>query len=459
MIEVNEVGVGIWMGPSALSSAVPPGEGYYSATYGPDEAFMANFNDGKTGTIELAGSNLQENELRRYINADGLGAGPARWSFGFAERKSLSKIFIKYRKRLLALGTRFRENENAAPLSGGSDEVVCLWEITLPTDEQEFAVAAQVYQDLWVLYDSVTDVESTVRPVDMRTVFGRADDPLTGEERIQEYLYISRDDGKVFSFDGVTVREEVDLGSDQLVKLGIFNGIGVLAIGRESPGTGFAGESTTSTVRFLDAPGGTWTTIAPPDVLQVTDMIGFGGAVYIACTGLRDGAIPTWTGNRIYKFDGAAFTYFEFVVGQPLRPDLYGAFSFFTHLGKLFVISTVPKNYYVTQRVSDANWTDLPNLLNFFQDFEGTVDWALPVGDAVYVGGVWTEISIGGLPTGAPDMNSKAAIMKLTNLSIVDGPTYQAVWYNTIPLEVGPTVGTEALVIMPEDIVLNDEEF
>jgi len=461
MIEVEEIGVGLLLTPSFADGAT---YGHSGSTIFPGNMQLAVFNEYKApGTVSYdayADREDQRGDFRRYNDELLLDApkkpGDATFaSVTYPMPRSGSVIdypfvgtltsAIKYRKRILQFGTRER------PQDDDEDDVrtwACLWEVKLPEEETFIVADYQLYQDLWEIVDSTYQVSDAV------TVFGRDDDPQSNEERIAEILYIGRMDGTVWSFDGTTLQQGVSMGADYIPRLSVFNGVGVLAIGANAT-------PTASAARFLDAPGGTWSTITipgSPDILLPTDLISYGGAIYITCD-VVSGNPDTWAGCRVYKFDGATIaSVFEFIPDAPLLLEVTELGLLFAHRGQLYVLflgasGSNQDAWHVYQRVADNNWVRMDEDVNSKNggDFPDTrMDWVLTTADRVLVGGVWYDEA-------TADQYAHE-INELTDWKPSDGPLLSNLYYNTIPLEEGPTVGFQALLVAPEDVALNAEE-
>lgn len=447
MVEIDEMGVGLWLTPSAGS-----------ATYN-FNAILANLNEEKTGVYDspFASRDPQLSEFRRYNDlalydppsegVDGLATAveDPNPRIGYYTRGSAVAL-IKYRKRLLHLGTRVKlDPEDPNELNPASLQTwACLWEVKLPEDEETPFADYVLYQDLWQILD--VDDEGVT---DMVTVFGRNDDQITGDERIAEHLFIGRGDGKVFDFDGTTVQETLDMGGAYKVRLSTVNEVGVYAIGTD------VGDTATI-VRYLDGVGGTWANRTAPYVLNVNDLTSFAGAVYVISS------IPSgsgWAGARIFKASAGgnlAFIY-ELPAISGTNPDRGGLF--FSRSGFLFVVGFRPPaggqaEWHIYRNAGDTSWFQYPENINWFQDFGAEVRWVLPTAKGrTLFGGVWVEKDIG-----QGNLNEKEIIAEVTDWTVLGGNTMGIVYYNPIPTEIGPTVGSQALILAPEDIVLNEEE-
>jgi len=469
MIEVNEAGVGIAITPSPADVNSPiaaPGYlgAHYDSTVYPENMQLAIFNESKVGTVsyeDYQGREDQRADFRRYgyenlqdppkdpTGTDYIMVLPPIPRTGNFETFSTEGGFVslvRFRKRLLQFGYRVRHGLNA------TERWACLFEVELPEKDDTISVGYQLYTDLWVA-DIQANPELAVS--DAVTVFGRSDDPLTGEELIAETMYIGRNDGRVFSYDGVTVREEVSMGANIVVRLGVSQGIGVLAIGSDAP----ANPPVTQTLaRFLPAPGEAWSSVSVPDLLQVADIIPNGGHLYIASP-VPDTNPGGWLGPRIYRFNapgfapfpaGAFTNIFEFtaVIGPPSEGHHLGLF--FVRNGILNVVFLDSLNWWVYHRVTDTNWVKYPTEINSRGDFEGALYWVLPDAGSsrVLLAGFWYDT--------IANEAYKQAIVALDGWN--GGPTMTTLYFNPIPLEEGPAVGVQAMVVSPEDAVLNPEE-
>lgn len=451
MIEIDEVGVGLWLTPS---------DG--SATYN-FNAILANLNETKTGTYEspFASRSNQRADFRRYNDLT-LYDPPSTGVFGlptavenpeprigYSPLKHTYTALIKYRKRLLHVGTRVRlDPENPNELDPTALQTwACLWEVKLPEDEETPFADYTLYQDLWQITNFDADGEA-VR--DMVTVFGRNDDPISGDERIKEHLFISRHDGKVFDFDGTTVQESLDVGSPHQLRLATVNEIGVYAIGTDV--------ASTSTVAYhLDGVGGSWTARTVPYVLNVNDLYSYAGKVFIISS------IPSgsgWAGARMFTAVGGGNVTFRYeFTGNPTET---AGGLFFSRSGHLFVVIFRPAflgsgNWHVWRETGGGdgtNWFRYPLPINWYQDFGAELRWVLVTAKGrTFFGGVWIESDIG-----QGQFNEKEIIAEVTEWGDLSGNQLRATYYNPIPLEIGPDVGNQALIVAPEDIVLNDEE-
>lgn len=457
MIEVEETGVGLVLTPS------PGGVGSYlgghveSATF-PGEMQLGIFNEEESGTVDYGAYDDREDQradFRRYNDEDlddppksdaGLAASitppiPRSGDFqNYAVDGTFASLF-KYRKRLLQFGHRTKLD----PVDQSAERWACLFQVTLPEEKSHITAGYQLAGDLWQVELAQTELEVS----DAVTVFGRDDDPQSDEERITEVLYIGRKDGRVYSFDGTTLKEEVSIGTDVAVRLAVFNGIGVLAIGSDNP-------VTTTLARFLDAPGGTWTSVVVPDNIQVSDMISWGGAIYIASS-TPSGNPGGWAGPRIYKFSGSTpipAAIFEFAPVVANASNHLGLF--FVRDGILNVIYNEEagrEDWFVYHRVSDGTWTQYTTKVNSGNagDFPDTqLYWVLTTGNQrVILGGLWYDDVI--------DEQYSQAIVELSDWE-ASGPDSTTLYVNIIPTEEGPAVGAQALMVAPEDVALNEEE-
>lgn len=457
MIEVDQVGVGITMTPSEsvnsfMDHVVAPSFG--------GNMQLAIFDQEKAGTIDYGNDpnrNDQRADFRRYndIDLDDPPKGtispvnlntvdqpiPRSGSVRWDELQGTFVSLFKYRKRLFQFGTRQRAEED-----DDSDirTWACIWEVKLPSDEEGRIAGYDLYQDLWELTGATLAVSDAV------TTFARADDLVTGEERINEVIYIGRKDGRVFSWDGTTLQEEVSMGGNYIVRLGVFNGLGILAVGSDA----FNTPPTNTEARFLDAPGGSWTTITISDILQVTDIESYGGALYLT-SNAPDTNPGTWAGARIYKFDGTALTnIFEFS-DTPADQAEIGLLFVRRGILNLFYLPDRSDDWKVYRRVADNTWTAYPSPVNSCNggDFPDTeIYWVLVLdGDRVIIGGLWYSEQV-----------ADQYVHAIEELSVWDtssGPSRTTLYFNNVPTEEGPGIGTQALAVTPEDVALNEEEF
>jgi hypothetical protein len=441
MVEIDEVGVGLWLTPTSPTPNFPDG------------GILANWNETKSGLYENPAGTTgpQRNEFRTYNYGTAPPPSPGavevpfpRW--GYTVLKGSYVALIKYRKRLLHLGTRTRlDPENPNDLDPGAIQTwACLWEVKLPDDEEAPLADYDLYQDLWQITDFSEEGEAAR---DMVTVFARADDPVTGQEQIAEHLFISRHDGKVFDFDGTTVQESLDVGSPHQLRLCTVNEIGVYAIGTD------VGD--TSTVAYhLDAVGGTWTPRTAPYVLNVNDLYSFAGRVFIISS---EPSGAGWLGPRIFTAVGGGDPTFQY---EWSGGETSGGL-FFSRVGRLFAVlfdpATPMGHWYIWRETGGGdgtNWFQYPNEINWFQDFGANIYWVLVTAKGrTFFGGNWIEKDIG-----QGFLNDKEIIAEVIDWTELGGAQLQIGYYNPIPGERGPNVGTQALILAPEDIVLNDEE-
>ena len=449
MIEVQETGIGFWYTPAELQGGA-----------GEDEKLLGNLNEQRTPSVIRY--NDQETNVREPpripdnpagtlpINPDGF----ANASSTSAQiRKTLdynanadggwSSLF-KYRQRLMQIGSRERQNQSN---ESATENVVCIWEVKLP-EEDEAGGGTQVaqyelYQDLW-LKESDIEINHVV------SVFGRNDDQLSGNERINEVLFIARRDGKVYSFDGTTLFLETDFGADIRLRLGVFNEMGIFAIGSEFP-DGAGGAS----ARFLSEVGGTWIAVTLPETeMLVTDLVPFNGSLYISA---NPNATTGNTEPRIYRYQGGS-SLAAFIEELPV--DNFAAGHFFPYRGSLYItgkeVDGPADVWHFFQRVSDGTWTELPNQIMFNQDFDAAVYWILVTAQRVIVGGLYTPDGPNfGQPGGFSE--EKEMIVEYTDFSTSSGPSGTLLYVNTDD-GVREQTGRTALVVAPEDTVLNDEE-
>ena len=137
-----------------------------------------------------------------------------------------------------------------------------------------------------------------------------------------------------------------------------------------------------------------------------------------------------------------------------------GAGHFFAYRGALYITGreTVgPADiWHFFQRVSDSTWTELTNQIMFNQDFEAKVYWILVTAQRVIVGGLWTPDGPD-FGQGGSFAEEKEMIVEFDNLSISSGPDGTLLYINTDG-DKQEQVGRTALVVAPEDTVLNEEE-
>ncbi len=455
MIEVNETGIGFWYTPAEKTRDDSIGGAI-------DQKLLGNLNEQRTPLVIRY--NDQETAVREPPRVPDNPAGTLPVNpDGFANASSTSSqiektteynanidggwsSLFKYRQRLMQIGSRERQKQDD---ESATETVVCIWEVKLPEeDEPPVEGVAQVanyelYQDLWV-------TESDIEINHVVSVFGRNDDQLSGDERINEVLFIARRDGKVYSFDGTTLRLEVDFGTDTRLRLGVFNEMGIFAIGSEFP-DGAGGAS----AKFLSEVGGTWVAVTLPETeMLVTDLIPWNGSIYISA---KPNATTGNTEPRIYRYTGTT-TLAAFIEELPV--GYVAAGHFFSYRGALYVTGKEvvgPADvWHFFQRVSDGTWTELPNNVMFNQDFDAAVHWILVTAQRVIVGGLYTP---DGPNFGQPVSFSeeKEMIVEYTDFSTSSGPSGTLLYVNTDDDQQEQT-GRTALVVAPEDTVLNDEE-
>lgn len=456
MIEVKETGVGLWVTPSYGGAAL---------TY-PGTMQLANFNEEKTASLvgqdydQYADREDQRADFRRYgyqeLNDPPLltsgGAGTVRFpqarvgayldpapqsrlpGEGSATIDGLWTSLLKYRKRFLQVGTRQTEDPED---ESSSIFYECLWSLSLPEKEEKIEVGYQVYEDLWRI-SALDDGRIT----SIAQVFGRFDDPVTGEEGIQEYLYFGRSDGKVYSFDGTTVQEEYDFGVAVSVRVSTWNKMGILAVANNQ-----------TAHRFIEGPGAAWQAVTSSAALIPNDMADWGGKVYLVTS--EEPNARVWTFDQSLLTISPVFSLpARAVPGSPDQPGL-----FFSRAGNLYFVqvdrSAFNWTWEVYRRVTDVNWVT-NGQINFAQDFLGLIDWVLVTGAGrVLFGGGWGDQDPP--PDGLTRFDEKMAIVEAYNWT-ASSVSLRALYWNTIPTEEGPDVGRQAIIVAPEDIVLNDEE-
>jgi len=455
MIEIDEDGVGLWVTRA------------YSTINGDtDETILGNFNEQRGGAgVQLGGQytrfNRRDTDIAGQDSREPPFVQTALYSADIiVGQKTLDyKVsssypadggswvsFIKYRKRLLQFGYRERQKEDE---EDEQEYVVCLYEVKLPTKDETLA-GYELYRDLWVVADPPTAAGLILDAV---TVFKRSQEELAGDEQVREIMYIARNDGTVWSFDGTTLQEEYDFGAAYALRLGVFNGQGVLAIGSNG---------SAAVARFLAAPGGTWTAVSLPEAdLRITDITPWNGSLYLVST-------LGGQGPRIYRFQGGssipAYIYeFPWVDGATVG-DTTKAGMFLQYRNTLYVTEYVitgfgNKSWYLRKWVNDSTWTQLPTEINFTQDHAADVYWMHVAGGRVFMGALAVEAYWAGQVGSG---NSASYFTEISNFNTTDGPTVTPLYPSPSGLPTPPTVfenvGTHVITHAPEDAVLNDEE-
>jgi|GEM_PF-2022893 len=458
MIEIDEDGIGLWVTPAFWDN---------TNTGDDDDTNLGNFNETRPTGEEYQRYNRGETDVSGkkpfdppYIEPTGakqagIITGQKTVDYKVGDGGSWVS-FIKYRKRLLQFGWRPRPKENE---EDEEEYVVCLYEVKLPTEGEE-AAAYEVYRDLWVVAD-----EGAAKALisDAVSVFERTQEELEGADQIREVMYIARTDGTVWSFDGTTLQEEHDFSGTYYVRLGVYNGLGVFAIGSTTSVDGGTG---TAVAAFLPAPGATWSTVTLPETnIIVTDIAPWNGSLYIVANE------NSTTGNnspRIYRYQGGstlpAYIYqFPWVDGST-SGDVLAAGMFLQYRNTLYVTEYTwegfaASGFYLRKWVNDSTWTQLPKEINWAQDWPGDCYWMHVAGGRVFMGAVaveayWANQAGNGIV--------KEYFTEISNFNTTNGPTVTALYPD--PSQLSPPdyeieqVGKHVITHAPEDTVLNDEE-
>ena len=400
MIEITDVGVGLWIFQGSLASGVGTQLGNFNEQASPAMTYHIPINVGS------------------FI--------PCRRNPFFDNDRSWETL-VRYRKKMLNVGLRNAPNEQD---ESTTDQRVSLFEIGFPVEEGEEA-SSRLYLDLTL--DNVAD------PADVRSMCTRMTrivDVQSGDDALQEQLLIGTANGRILSYDGSTLTEELDLGANYSMRLITHNGIGVFAIGSDGAGT--------AVCRYQAEPGAPWDTITLPAAdMHVTDLRSWGGKVYVC--DIDTAGTPT-RGARIYVWNGEASLGahdFEF----PWTSTIDGrskAGLFFEYRGSLHAVAVwfsgfSVREWYIWRRDNDSSWTDRfpSNPINMQSDYEADVNWFIVTGSRVIWGGMEEE---------------EEHVINEVSMSNGNLTTLHNIGSG------GEEISTQALVHSPDDTSLDEEE-
>jgi hypothetical protein len=334
------------------------------------------------------------------------------------------EALIRFRKKLVAIGTWGTPSE---PDESATLQKMALFEVQLPNGENEDV------HDRWLANLTEDNSGDPVTPSSMVTRMDRADE-TTDDGVLRETLYVGTQEGKIFSYDGVSVREELDLGTAYRLRLVVHNGIGIFAIGSDG---------SAAVARYQAGPGGSWDTVTLPDAnMGITDLISWGGKVYVC--GVDTAGTPT-RGARIYAYTGGASLgahvfEFPFVSMQNGDPK---AGTFFSYRGSLYAISVHYSgagpilDWYIWRRDNDSSWTSRFSVRNE-SDFTSFLTWLVVTGNRVIFGGKDADI-------GHAVVEVQMSNGNLTYLHQSTGEFYES-------------ITTQAFIQSPDDFSMDEEE-